>query len=478
MKGKVKFFDKSLLTIHDEKGKLTLFGLAIPLFFESIGTHIIGVVQTMMSSNFMDGFFVSATSIANAVLTPFISLISIVCVGMAIILSINIGRKKLEDCKSIAGTAIIANAVLVILFNLIILIFAKELLAFMGYTGEEYAEKLPYAIKYMRLRVIPNIIGYCASVFHSILRCYGHTKVGIYTVVVANCVNALLSALFFFVMNPLKENVIIGLIAIQIIANSINFILTLIVLLKKKIPVKLEVNFGWLKTILKLGVPASIASIAYNVSSLINTKICVSLGENYYDAVIFINQIVYFVYIFGLQLGTANSLMLGRLCGMQQLERADKMHRQNYFIVVGINVCLSLIVALFGSLILKYAYSASTAVIAIAMPIFWIDVLVEIGRGMNHMGQFGLNATGDVLFTTCVSTISAFACSVGLAYLFGIVFNLGLVGIWFAFIIDEGFRGVLYLCRWIKGRWKNSFKHELEELQKEEIHQHEQVKSV
>ena len=142
MKGKVKFFDKSLLTIHDEKGKLTLFGLAIPLFFESIGVHIIAMVQTMLSSNFMEGFFVSATNIANAVQTPFISLVSVVSVGTGIILSINIGRKKLEECKNIVGTAIISNALLVVIFNLLILIFAKELLAFMGYTGEEYVDKL------------------------------------------------------------------------------------------------------------------------------------------------------------------------------------------------------------------------------------------------------------------------------------------------------------------------------------------------
>jgi Na+-driven multidrug efflux pump len=102
-------------------------------------------------------------------------------------------------------------------------------------------------------------------------------------------------------------------------------------------------------------------------------------------------------------------------------------------------------------------FGADNSVLSFVTGVMAIDVLVELGRGMNHVGQNGLNATGDVRFTTVISILSCWICSVGFAYLFGIVFNFGLYGIWLAFAIDELFRGTLYYLRWKKQGWRKAF---------------------
>ena len=43
---------------------------------------------------------------------------------------------------------------------------------------------------------------------------------------------------------------------------------------------------------------------------------------------------------------------------------------------------------------------------------------------------------------------------VGLAYILGVKLNLGLVGVWISFAIDEWFRAILVLIRWKTGKWK------------------------
>ena len=98
--------DKSLFKLDDGISKLSLFALAIRLFLEAISVHFVQMIQTMLSSNFLDGYFVSITSIVGSVVTPFATIASMVSVGMAIILSINLGRKHYDDCKKIIGTAI------------------------------------------------------------------------------------------------------------------------------------------------------------------------------------------------------------------------------------------------------------------------------------------------------------------------------------------------------------------------------------
>lgn len=121
------------------------------------------------------------------------------------------------------------------------------------------------------------------------------------------------------------------------------------------------------------------------------------------------------------------------------------------------DVALSALICIFSRHIFSLFFDASESVLTYVAVVMVIDIFVEFGRGMNHIGQFSLNATGDVKFTTVVSIVSCWACSVGLAYVFGILLNLGVYGIWIAFAIDEIFRGTLYFIHWRKGAWKKRF---------------------
>ena len=63
--------------------------------------------------------------------------------------------------------------------------------------------------------------------------------------------------------------------------------------------------------------------------------------------------------------------------------------------------------------------------------------------------------------------IAVFLFSVGLAYVFGVIFKLGVSGIWLAYAVDEISRGILYYFRWRKGRWRKRFKAEEEKFKNE-----------
>jgi Na+-driven multidrug efflux pump len=145
------------------------------------------------------------------------------------------------------------------------------------------------------------------------------------------------------------------------------------------------------------------------------------------------------------------------MCGMGDFDKLDRMHRQNMRIAIFANVIFSAVLAIFGKNVVQALFATNNAVANYAAIILWIDIFVEIGRGMNHAGQNGLNATGDVKFTTVVSAFSCWTMSVGLSALFVYVFKWDLYGIWIAFAIDELFRGTMYYIRWKKGSWKKSF---------------------
>ena len=61
---------------------------------------------------------------------------------------------------------------------------------------------------------------------------------------------------------------------------------------------------------------------------------------------------------------------------------------------------------------------------------------------------------GDVVFPTVLGIVSMWGISVVFAWLLGIIFKLGLPGVWCAMAADEIFRAVVVLVRWKMGCWR------------------------
>ena len=66
----------------------------------------------------------------------------------------------------------------------------------------------------------------------------------------------------------------------------------------------------------------------------------------------------------------------------------------------------------------------------------------------------GLRAAGDVKFTMYVSVISTIAVRLLLSWLFGIVLQMGVIGIAIAMVCDWCIRAVIFFWRQKSGKWK------------------------
>ena len=453
-----KLIDKDLLYIKSENGDLSLFALAVPLFISLISVHLIGMLQTVLASRYAGGFFVIPISVSNTLITVVTAILGMVSSGTNILMSISLGKDRKEDCKKLFGTAIISTCFLSIIVLAVAFIFAEPLLKLMASNGTEFTEYIPATVEYFRIRLLAVFFSVIYTVINGVLQCYGHTKIGLLCGVVINALTVSVTAIIVYLVNlPAKY----GAAAFgwsSVFATAVGLALSALFTTKKKIGVNFKISARHIKEIFSIGAPASVSSIFYTVSQTVTTSICLNLTANAFLAKNYVTQIVYFVYVFGFAIGQAAAIMVGRLCGMNLLDKADKFTRQNYKIVISINTTLSLILFALGRPLISLFFGASEGVLEFVTVVMLIDVIVELGRGMNHIGQFSLNATGDVKFTTIVSVVSCWACSVGLAYLLGITFNMGLYGIWTAFAVDELFRGTLYFLRFKKQGWKNKFK--------------------
>lgn len=72
---------------------------------------------------------------------------------------------------------------------------------------------------------------------------------------------------------------------------------------------------------------------------------------------------------------------------------------------------------------------------------------------MNIVLMGSLKSAGDVRFPVIIGVISMWGVAVLFSYFLGIVFGLGLLGVWIAQGLDEWVRGIFAYKRWLSKPW-------------------------
>lgn len=105
---KTKVWDSSLLTLTDSSGKMNLFELAIPMFFQQIFTLLLGTVNTVVLAK-VSSDAVTAVNVANSVLNIPNILLMMPSNGTIIVFSIILGMGKKEMSDDTYKTGLIIN---------------------------------------------------------------------------------------------------------------------------------------------------------------------------------------------------------------------------------------------------------------------------------------------------------------------------------------------------------------------------------
>ena len=118
---------------------------------------------------------------------------------------------------------------------------------------------------------------------------------------------------------------------------------------------------------------------------------------------------------------------------------------------------LSFLLATINYIVSPYTlqiFTKNKETLELAVKVMALDIFLEFGRATNLVVIQSMRAAGDVKFPTYLGMASMWGGSVLLGYVFGIVFHLGLLGVWFAMALDEWVRAIIVYIRWKKGGWR------------------------
>ena len=451
--------------------------LVLPILLETLLTFLLGGVDTFMLSQHSDDA-VAAVGMDNQILQLVFLLFTIINAGTSVLCSQYFGAKLQDRFIKVSGVALMLNLTIGLMSSLMLFLFAEPVLLFMGLRPELMVYGKPY------LQIVGSLAFAQAitTTISAILRASNKPIYPMIVIVVVNILNIIGNYTLIFgkfgmpalgaegaaISTSISRTVsMFGMPALgaegAAISTSISrtvSMLMLIVMLNRKLipsfPLQLfrPFPFSEMRKLLKIGLPSAGENISYNLQQLTIIYFINMIGNEALTARIYVGNVVMFVYLYAICIAQGSSIMVGHLTGVEKTQASYVIGKFAWHRGAVITLTFSVLCALAGPFIAG-SLTDNEEISTLVCWCYLIDVLLEVGKCINIWATNTLRATGDIFFPFYLGIIVQWLVGVGFGYLFGIVFGFGLIGMWFAFVLDENIRGAIFVSRWNSFKWAN-----------------------
>ncbi|MCS0542798.1 MATE family efflux transporter, partial [Aeromonas veronii] len=150
-------------------------------------------------------------------------------------------------------------------------------------------------------------------------------------------------------------------------------------------------------------------------------------------------------------------ILVGQMIGARQINDAYQRALKSLKLAILISAAMAIIFSIFKEPLLSI-FTNNQDIIKTGGVLILLTIILEPGRAFNLVLINALRAAGDVKLPVYMGILSMWGICVPIAYVLGVHFDLGLIGIWISFIVDEWLRGIVMLWRWRSRAWeKKSF---------------------
>lgn len=433
--------------------KNLLFHLTWPIFVELILQMLLGNIDQMMISRY-SSTAVAAVGNANQILNFLVLTFNVLCTASIILITQYKGAGDEEHTRQVYSLSLMTNLAVSVGISLIIFLFHKNFFAMMSVPAEVIGDASVYILltgSFIFLQAL-------TMTYAAFLRSNRFMLQSMTAAVVMNVLNIIGNAILINGLGPIPALGVAG-VAISTTVSRIVGVAIMAYLFKKHVGVSLSFkklgadSKKLLKKLLSIGLPSAGENFAYSLSQLTIMSFINLFGTVVINTKVYSSMLAMVAYIFTSAIVQATQVIIGNLLGARKVEETDKQVMRTLKTSMFITLCASLVLY-FGSDLFFGLFTDNPEILKLGKTIMLIDLFLEQGRAINICFVRCLQTTGDIKFPVTLGIFSTWLIAVGLAYLFGVVMGMGLVGVWLAMAIDELFRGVVFIFRWRSGGWK------------------------
>ncbi|EIV99554.1 MATE family efflux transporter [Thermoanaerobacter siderophilus] len=431
--------------------------LAIPVVVEQTFIILASVINAIMASR-LSKQVISAIGMADSLNNILVNIFSGLAIGGTVVIAQYIGQNNRKSANRVLKQVLYFGILVSVLVTILVWLFRYQIIALLYKSAE--SKVLNNLMIYLQITILNYPLIAIQLIALGALRGSGDTKTPMKINIIINISNVIFSYIFMYGVKTVGldsmgiKGAALGITLSRII--GVLAILTELTNPKHKVFLNriIKYNPDWkiLNAVFTVGIPASIESLLFTSGKLIVQILVVGLGTASIAADSIFNSILSIFNIPGNALSAAATILVGQHMGRQEIGEAKK------YIMYTTKVA-AVILGILGAISYPFAhniasfYTSDETVIKIASDLIKLNSVCILLWPPSFIFPAGLKGSGDSKYTMVISTITMWLFRIGLAYIFGIVLKLGLIGVWMGRYADWGVRGILYFIRLHGNKW-------------------------
>ena len=424
--------------------------IAYPVMLGQLGQVAVGVVDSLMIGR-LGTSNLAAVSVANGIF--FIILIFGIGLSTAItpLVAQADGEKNLNKVSKILSHGLIMNTILSVLMTVIVFAIMPFL-----YNLNQPKEVIDIAIPYLKiitLSFIPLMVYQSAKQFAEGL---SYTKPGMYATLIGNIVNVVLNYMFIFGKFGAPELGIVGAGIGTLSSRVVMMIVIFFFVFKQKVFKEAisHLTFTKLETaifskLVKLGIPTGLQMV-FEVGAFVAAVFIAGLISKEAIAANQIAQsLISIAFMLAIGFGSAATVRVGNQVGLRDYKMLKKVGISNIVMVVIMMIAFGVIFVI-GSEFLPSLYIDDEDVIKTTASLLGIAALFQLSDGVQIVVLGALRGLQDVKIPTFITFVAYWVIALPLGYLFALILDFGVIGIWIGLGVGLTFSAVFNLMRFLK----------------------------
>ncbi|MEG9326511.1 MATE family efflux transporter [Salinimicrobium catena] len=432
----------------------SLFSLAVPIILANILQTAYQLIDTFWLGR-LGAYAVAAVSLSFPVLFLVLSLGSGLTLAGTVLVSQykGAGDQKMVDFNSSQTISLIF---FISLFLSALSYFSAEPLMKLIGAGPEI---LAPSVNYFKVSSLGFVFLFMFFSFQSLMRGIGNVMLPVYIILFTVFLNLILDPLFIYGYGPIPGYGVAGAAVASIVTQALSAAIGLFILHKGSSGIRINLkemqpHLGTLKSIVKLGIPASIEQSTRALGMTMMVVLVTGFGSEVVAAYGIGARILSFIVIPALGLAIATTSLVGQNIGAIKIKRAEKVARLSSQIAFFGLTGMGLLMFLFAEPLTAFFIPNDPEVIGdaslfikIMAPSFGLLGVQQVLNGV-------FNGAGFTKASMLISILNLWIIRFPLAYLLSHKTFVGYEGIWWSFPVSNAIAAIVAFIYFKQGYWK------------------------
>nr|WP_312577480.1 MATE family efflux transporter [Sedimentibacter sp.] len=434
-----KLYDKKVI-------RKEIYLLIIPIMLENIFQVSAGLVSAAMIGRLTPSL-ISSQGIGSRITGVLLCLFKGIGIGATVIIAKTNGEGNMSKCKRTFEQTAVTGILVSIVSIIVVLLNLNSILSFFTSNGEI----LSASGRYLKIVILGSPFVLIMAIVTAVFQGCGNTKTPMYIAIAVNIINVILGYLLIYGKFGFPRLSLIGAGIALVASQTSGAILGIYLLYNKRHGLfssfiydkdRFKIDFGLMKQVYSIGIPAAFESMFWQLSSVIMSKVILSYGE-----------VTFAAYQLGLQaeilsempavgVGVASTSLTANAIGKRDGVLLKAYTKQLIKTTTIISLFSSLLIIIFpGTFMDFFTNNADIKVIGIKYLIAM--GFIQIPQNLSKVLNGTIRSAGYKNMPMVISFLGIWVIRVPLSMIFAHVLKLNIIYIWLCIDIDQIFRCIL-----------------------------------